>query len=161
MSCLVYRQKLSMEPFGDMEFINSIMFPLEYLHYSTNNINSFKGRNITLNQKTQVYKNLNYKEPCYSIVQDGLVVGHGYDFALKDVKMTVSEAGRQRVLREKQKNVHAKCVGTLESIQEIVTEPLYYNPYKNKSFVDKKGDEVWEAEVVIFTREGVFFKPKT
>ena len=41
----------------------------------------------------------------------GKVIGHTTYLWLKDVTFKVSEAGRQRVLREKRKNVHAGVVG--------------------------------------------------
>lgn len=42
---------------------------------------------------------------------------HATHLKLSDVVFRVSEAGRQRVLKEKQKNVHAYAVGLLEAVQ--------------------------------------------
>ena len=63
-----------------------------------------------------VYYNLHKK--CWSLKalsgnQKGRVVAHGDAVELKDCEFKVSEAGRQRVLRERQKNVHAGVAGTL------------------------------------------------
>ena len=63
---------------------------------------------------------------------------------LFDAQFKVSEKGRQRVLREQKKNVHAYVVGTWVSQDEPnfwLTEyfPIKlatYNPYKYSSFVD-------------------------
>ena len=66
--------------------------------------------------KVFVYFNLHRK--CYSIkslsgVNKGRVVAHAEKVLLRDATFKVSEAGRQRVLRTKRKNVHAGVVGTL------------------------------------------------
>jgi len=63
-----------------------------------------------------VYYNLTKK--CWSIKalegrSKGRVVAHADAVDLWDCKFKVSEAGRQRVLRTKQKNVHAGVEGTL------------------------------------------------
>jgi hypothetical protein len=47
----------------------------------------------------------------------GKVVGHAERIRLKDCKLKVSEAGRQRVLRERCKNVHAGVVGEIVCTQ--------------------------------------------
>lgn len=65
--------------------------------------------------KVKVYFNLH--KHCFSVVSlekgdsYGKVVAHVSEIMLSEVKFKVSEAGRQRVLREKRKNVHAYCVG--------------------------------------------------
>jgi hypothetical protein len=72
----------------------------------------------------------------------------------------VSEAGRQRVLREKRKNVHAGVSGTwinyctnrVENHFEflsMVGRQVTYNPYKYDSFVIKATEQsVDKADVV-------------
>jgi len=47
----------------------------------------------------------------------GKVVGHAYNIRLTDAEFRVSEAGRQRVLKEQKKNVHAGVVGTIAGIK--------------------------------------------
>lgn len=57
---------------------------------------------------------------------------------LVDVTWKVSEAGRQRVLREKRKNVHAFAIGTMVSILDIrdgvERRGVRYNPYEGPYF---------------------------
>lgn len=75
-----------------------------------------------------------------------LVVGHAESVYLTDVTFHVSEAGRQRVLRERRKNVHAFVRGTVTDIDdpwwdewldsEQVCGLASYNPYKGGHFVD-------------------------
>ena len=52
------------------------------------------------------------------------IIGHAYKVLLRDVAFTVSEAGRQRVLRDKRKNVHAFAVGYLEAADWLTFEPF-------------------------------------
>jgi hypothetical protein len=64
----------------------------------------------------------------------------------KDVELKVSEAGRQRVLREKRKNVHAGVKGTrvfrIPNKDSLFFQPAYYNPYKYETFVDRFGKPI-------------------
>lgn len=63
--------------------------------------------------------------------------GHSPRVILSDVRWKVSEAGRQRVLRERRKNVHAFAIGTLmdnENAPEGDFKPVRYNPYECTSF---------------------------
>lgn len=67
----------------------------------------------------------------------GRVIAHRNEVVLREPKPRVSEAGRQRVIREKKKNVHAGLVG--EWIDQKIIQPdgemITYNPYKYTSFV--------------------------
>ena len=68
----------------------------------------------------------------------GLVIGHSDTVLLSNVVPKVSQAGRERVLREKRKNVHAGIVGTLEHTEGEGYFPglqVTYNPYKYTEFV--------------------------
>ena len=70
----------------------------------------------------------------------GLVIAHTDKLTLTDVTFKVSEAGRQRVLRERRKNVHAGVVGQWDGIIDAQTVaentvPVTYNPYLYDSFV--------------------------
>jgi len=94
-----------------------------------------------------VYFNLHRK--CLSVKalegeRKGRVIAHAKAVELVGVTFKVSEAGRQRVIREQRKNVHAGVVGELQSmginttmlnIAEALYSPLKYNPYKFDSFV--------------------------
>jgi len=96
--------------------------------------------------KVFVYWNLHKK--CWSIKSllgpnKGRVVGHADKVLLKHVEPKVSEAGRRRVLRDKQKNVHAGMVGWTKPvhwadrdyIRETKGRNITYNPYKYETFV--------------------------
>lgn len=96
--------------------------------------------------RVMVYFNLHRK--CLSVkalegARKGRVIGHVDNIILHDAVFKVSEAGRQRVLREKRKNVHAGVVGTIMSFDceslvdnlSRIGDPVKYNPYKFSSFV--------------------------
>lgn len=65
---------------------------------------------------------------------------HRQSINLCDVKFTVNETSRQRVIREKRKNVHAFIEGTeVNEIPEL-TYKVTYNPYKYSNFMKCIGD---------------------
>ena len=68
----------------------------------------------------------------------GRVVAHRDALALSDCTFKVSEAGRQRVLREQRKNVHAGVIGYLSDATPAPhATPVSYNPYKGPTFTCK------------------------
>jgi hypothetical protein len=100
--------------------------------------------------KVFVYFNLHRK--CFSVkalegADKGRVIAHVSDAVVHLPTFKVSEAGRQRVLREKKKNVHAGVVGqwyddeynasrTVE-LSAMLGRAVTYNPYRFDSFVYK------------------------
>lgn len=105
-----------------------------------NIIHSFKGRAIDFSKEVLVYKNLH--NGMYSIKQSGLVVAHAERLCLVDVKFVVNRSGRDRVLKEKKKNVHAfikgrvsgSCMGTTAIRNDLPME-VTYDPYKYNRFM--------------------------
>jgi len=107
--------------------------------------------------KVFVYFNLHRK--CFSIkalegANKGRVVAHSDKVLVFDATFKVSEAGRQRVLRERKKNVHAGVVGHwIGSIDDELTierivyngTPITYNPYKYNTFVHLYGEHPIET----------------
>lgn len=88
----------------------------------------------------------------------GCVVLHARAVRLQDVVFKVSQAGRERVLLERSKNVHAGVVGELVDIEPWVdgegvsamtalveplglTRQLTYDPYRFSSFVTRDTHE--------------------
>jgi len=64
---------------------------------------------------------------------------------MKDVTFVVNEKGRERVRKEKQKNVHAYVKGTVVDARDTDHLPYFwddvtYNPYKWDHFVSKGKD---------------------
>ena len=107
-----------------------------------------KRYDIDFSRKVFVYKNLH--KNCWSIRQDGLVKAHSDSkpIRLYSAMMKVNAKGRERVLKEKRKNVHAGISGylsypdpsfkTWDDIGWWEMSPITYNPYKYASFVDKR-----------------------
>ena len=110
--------------------------------------------------KVSVYRNLH--NGLISIKSDasGLVLGHAKTVSLALASFIVYEKGRQRVLRDKQKNVHAYVkgllvdvtgftpykgrslgylVGAIDTIHKVTI--VAYNPYKAPHFVIKGTQE--------------------
>ena len=111
--------------------------------------------------KAFVYFNLHKK--CWSIrakegSENGRVLAHATSVAIADATTKVSEAGRQRVIKEGSKNVHAGVVGELVGYTGNMTdagtraglcsvndsndmfsvdnmEAITYNPYKSSNFL--------------------------
>ena len=90
--------------------------------------------------KVAVYFNLHKKTFSVKALEGankGRVVFHSDNVTLTDAIFKVSEAGRQRVLQEKRKNVHAYVIGQLQSLDDVrvVGEKITYNPYLYNTFV--------------------------
>ena len=98
------------------------------------------------------------------------VVDHQSFIILKDCKFHVSLTGRERVLREKRKNVHAWIEGTLmlfgPEVIDIIRlihcdvfsaslEGVLYNPYRYSQFQRATGGAAPQGCSVIFTPHGV------
>jgi hypothetical protein len=107
--------------------------------------------------KVFVYFNLHRK--CWSVKalegpMKGRVIQHTDNIVLSSCIFKVSEAGRQRVLKERRKNVHAGVVGTIvepSSLARVVhLVPVAYNPYKADTFVTKPDDAPIHAADVVF-----------
>jgi hypothetical protein len=95
--------------------------------------------------KVKVYWNLHKK--VFSVValegpKKGRVVSHMARLVIALPTFKVSEAGRQRVLREQRKNVHAWVIGEWRPYAAPFspTQEATYNPYKYASFVLKDSE---------------------
>lgn len=81
--------------------------------------------------KVRVYFNLHRK--LFSVMDCATrrVVSHRRTVSLSDARFIVSEPGRQRVIREKRKNVHAFVEGTLADTlpRKRNWMKVSYNPY--------------------------------
>lgn len=103
---------------------------------------------------TRIYFNLHKR--CLSVQNkvDGVwkVVRHAEQIILTDAKFQVSEAGRQRVIKEQRKNVHAAVVGNEISQINYLDAPktrAFYNPYKAPTFVDENNNPLHESKLVV------------
>lgn len=91
--------------------------------------------------QVRVYRNLHKK--CFSVQakENGrwLVIAHCHEIYLTGVTFKVSQAGRERVIREQRKNVHAFIEGTWVQYPDNDgafrdSRVVKYNPYKSAHF---------------------------
>ena len=104
-------------------------------------------RNFELKKPMRVYVYFNLHKKVFSVralegENKGRVVAHVNRILIDRPEFVVSEAGRQRVLREQKKNVHAGVRGIwtawvdgIEAWDHLT--PVTYNPYLYSSFVEK------------------------
>lgn len=119
--------------------------------------------------KVFIYRNLNKK--CWSVKaldgpQKNRVVAHVDTFVVKDATFKVSRAGRERVLRERRKNVHAGIVGVWATNDvdvskwasltgDDVTTEVTYSPYEGDFFFEvSTGKAVHFAKIAFATTSG-------
>lgn len=113
--------------------------------------------------KVFVYYNLHKK--CWSVKSlegstKGKVISHTDQIVLKDATFKVSQAGRNRVLKEQRKNVHAGVIGyttTVYNALNIKEIRVTYNPYKYDSFVNMDDETpIFNANNVLMIDRKVF-----
>jgi len=106
-------------------------------------------RNKTMEKRVYVYFNLHKK--VWSIRQNGIVIEHTNEIKLRDCKFLVSQKGRQRVIKEQRKNVHAGVSGYIvPNIPDFkLSTNVHYNPYKYETFVDKNNKPILTSDYCI------------
>lgn len=85
----------------------------------------------------RVYRNLHNGKLSVQTKKEGKwkVHSHVDDLSLEDVNFKVSQSGRERVLKEKAKNVHAFVTGKVAEHGEMPeAKQVIYNPYKMSEF---------------------------
>jgi len=122
-----------------------------------------------------IYRNLHNGLISIKSASSGLVLGHAQSVDIAWADFVVHEAGRQRVLRDKQKNVHAYVKGLLLNTSGFKPYkgrsigPVYgaldtihkatvvsYNPYKAPHFVIKgTNDKVSKASLCTVSHDGI------
>lgn len=122
--------------------------------------------------RVETYFNLHKKCLSARPTVKGGRVSHYRSITLKDAKFVVQPAGREKVLREKKKNVHAFVRGTVinsyglevkdgtkiaEYCEKQGFRRITYNPYKYDSFVYADTEEpVTEAGTIVIVDRALF-----
>jgi len=114
--------------------------------------------------KYYTYRNLH--NDSFSIKNRGLVIQRPKKVLLINVEFKVSQKGRERVIREKRKNVHAVLVSEdYKLLDETINDYLdynieiYYNPYKTKTFIVKNtGEEIKHIQKALCINNRIFVK---
>lgn len=114
--------------------------------------------------RVRVYWNLN--KNAWSVMSKRIVISHKDIIVLSNVRFIVSENGRQKVIREKKKNVHAFAEGEIveadglskdlidEKLLSYKTRQISYNPYKYPCFFER------ESKEIIFTAGFIVMKDR-
>lgn len=120
-------------------------------------------RALEMGEKVRVYRNLQTGK--LSVIGKNVngtksVIAHVENVALGNSDFIVSEKGRQRVLRDKRKNVHAFVEGNLihwdwDSDKIKDGEKVTYNPYKYNNFVFKETEKpIKSAMLTVISKDG-------
>lgn len=133
-----------------------------------NVMKSYKERIVAEGDDVKVYFDLHQKT--FSIQKGQLVHAKSDAVLLKDAKFKVNQNGRNRVIEEGKKNVHAKVHGVFASsipqeddfLERHVLgnniKEASYNPFKFETFVDKETKEpIHSADFVILQDRRVFY----
>lgn len=109
---------------------------------------SYDDEKDYIGKKVMVYYNLH--KHTFSVTYDGRVIAHADYVKLENVVFRVRQGGRDKVLKDKRKNVHSFVIGTLIDYckfpcENMPEEPnnniVTYNPYKYNSYVMKDTEE--------------------
>jgi hypothetical protein len=105
-----------------------------------------------MNKRVRVYYNLHKKKlsVLHKTKKGWRLREHRDSIKLKDARFIIYEAGRQRVLKEKRKNVHAYIEGTerhspLPSLF-YKARPVKYNPYYMSQFMTMDFKPLFESK---------------
>jgi len=91
-------------------------------------------------------------------VKTGLVIDRSANVVISGARLKVSQAGRNRVLLERRKNVHAGICGVrIKRAPKGNWLRAQYNPYKNDTFIlTDSGLVVTHARYAKLTPKGLF-----
>lgn len=114
-----------------------------------------------MSAKYYTYRNLNY-DSHFSTKYRGVVINYLEFSVIEHGKFKVSDAGRERCLREKKRNVHAFIVSSDEpkvvcksDIPAIDTlAEVKYNPYRASGFVNTATGETIQSARNIYLIDG-------
>lgn len=136
----------------------------------------------TLEAPLKVFLYFNLHKQCLSLramsgPNKGRVIGYATEVVLENVELKVSQSGRERVLKEKAKNVHAGLVGYLacatpwiskkplgfqdltDDEAEVGFQCATYNPYKYDSFVLYPSERpVFKAQKCLVKGRSIYLK---
>lgn len=113
---------------------------------------------------TFVYWNLHKK--CFSLRDQKTRKVYDWkdEVVLQDCTFRVSESGRQRVIREKKKNVHAGIVGEVLPDMKLIHKycgmtpvEVTYNPYAKEYFFDKKKGHLLNGALFVHLKNKQIF----
>lgn len=112
-----------------------------------------------LHERVEVYRNLRTGTLSVRSCETGRVIAHPTEIAIALPTFVVQQGGRERVLRERKKYVHAFVRGWVtrpDLLPEEEGRLAVYNPFKVSTFVDaEESREVHKADFARVTTAGV------
>jgi len=121
---------------------------------------------VTINHDLPVRVFRNLERGCYSIMQRGQVRASACEVLLRAVEFRVRESGRQRMIRERRRNVHAFAVGLLVDyvhaaaparLRPLAGPSVTYDPYRFPTFFQRDTlAPVVHVALAQFDERGVF-----
>jgi len=110
----------------------------------------------------KVFVYFNLRKKCWSVMdwKSKLVVDHCHEISLDNPVFKVSQAGRDRVRKEKRKNVHAGVLGyrTLSpDSHSNLTSRVTYNPYTHDTFVVEEEQTPIKDSCSVYMNRGKVF----
>lgn len=108
--------------------------------------------------EVEVYRNLH--KNCWSVrnPKTGRVIAYVNTIHLENTVLVVRPAGREKVLRENRKNVHAFIKGTPSTCNQVHLAQVSYNPYRYTSFViQHTAERIANAKHIYFNNQGKVF----
>ena len=112
-----------------------------------------------------VYRNLHKNTWSIRSRTTGRVVDHSDNVLVRAAKFVVQPAGRNRVLQEKRKNVHAFVRGVVSPLPRVTTfetpcdVQVKYNPYRADHFYEvETGEAVEQAPIVVLDTRGAWIQ---
>ena len=123
-----------------------------------------KNRTLFNRQLVHVYYNLHQGGFSIRDKKTGLVVAYAQTLKLENAIFKVSEKGRQHVIREKRKRVHAFVEGEFvwgdHELPELSDyQEVYYNPYITPFFtIVETNAAVYEAQETILKGKGCLIR---
>lgn len=104
----------------------------------------------------RVRVHFNFHKKMFAICQNGIVIDYATCVWLHKAEFKVGGKGRERVIAEGRKNVHAFVYGELYMVDDKKNHwynnhdtTVKYNPYKWNSFVDEDDSPVYTARNVM------------
>lgn len=114
---------------------------------------------LSVGDKVEVYRNL--RTDNFSIRKDGIVHDRADEVIISNAVFSVGQKSRERVIKERRKNVHAVVRGIYKgSGIEVDINTMnegYYNPYETKTFVDKESNLPLSEASKVYLKEGKVF----
>ena len=109
-----------------------------------------------LNPDKPVWVHRNVTRGDWSVLQDGLVVGHMPHLSLKDAKFIVRQGGYRQFVKTGRKNVHAFVRGMMVPYVWTGTEThIKYDPRLEPQFI-AEDEPVTHAALVTFNETGLW-----